>query len=718
MSLKKKLIFGAGGLVILIMIATLSLVSVLVTKQNKNIADKQVLSAVNVIRQDLLDKQNKLMADALQMASANQMASKIAYLNENKREPNIRLLHAQYQTIVGAIYQVGQTSDLWKMAIYDMEGDLKAFAVRGEASDILGYVHYASMTAAGPVKSEETPASTEKDSSFFVASLNRGNAATRDAYKPAETFPEVGIAMNYGQALITSQSVDFDASGNSVNIVASVPIIGDVFNAAKGQTEAKQLGFVQTSFQFKKDFTDKMTQVTGMKTNLFSKDRFLIGTLPDYKKPDLFHIPHKESPDSLEKQEAFVNPLNLENGSYIQGALPLYNGKTFVGIAASLLSDEIIKNNSWQIIKLLCIVALVCIVLVIPVTIIFANSFINPILRIVAGLDDLARGEGDLTTRLDIKSKDEIGKLAVCFNTFMDKLQGIIGNISGNASALSLSSTSLSDLSHIMSKGSVEMNAKSNSVNDALKAMSENISHVTLKMDEASANIHMVSSATEEMTGTINEIAKNSENARSIAEQAVVQAQNSSDRLSELRNAAIEIGKVTEAINQISEQTNLLALNATIESARAGEAGKGFAVVANEIKVLAQQTAKATHEIGDKVNEIQRMVQKSTTEMNNTLEVVHNINSIIAQIASAVEEQSVTTKEIAINISNAYNGIQDVNANVNQTNDSTGRISRDMVDVDKNSHDISEKSAQVENSADELMKLAVQLKNLVSQFKI
>jgi methyl-accepting chemotaxis protein len=718
MSLKKKLIFGAGGLVILIMIATLSLVSVLVTKQNKNIADKQVLSAVNVIRQDLLDKQNKLMADALQMASANQMASKIAYLNENKREPNIRLLHAQYQTIVGAIYQVGQTSDLWKMAIYDMEGDLKAFAVRGEASDILGYVHYAPMTDPGLVRSEETPAGADKNVSFFIASLNKGDPATRDAYKQAEAFPEAGIAAKYGQPLITSQSVGFDDSGNSINIAASAPIIGDVFNPAKRQTEAKQLGFVQTSFQFKKEFIDKMTQVTGMKTNLFSKEGFFIGTLPDYKKPDLSHITHKETPDSLEKQEAFVNHLNLEKGSYIQGALPLYNGKTFVGIAASLLSDEIIKNNSWQVIKLLCIVALVCILLVIPVTIVFANSFINPILRIVAGLDDLAGGEGDLTIRLDIKSKDEIGKLAGCFNTFMDKLQGIIGNISGNASVLSLSSTGLSNLSHIMSTGANEMNTKSNSVNDALKAMSENISHITLKMDEASSNIHMVSSATEEMTSTINEIAKNSENARSIAEQAVVQAQNSSDRLSELRNAAIEIGKVTEAINQISEQTNLLALNATIESARAGQAGKGFAVVANEIKALAYQTAKATHEIGDKVNEIQKMVENSTTEMNNTQEVVHNINAIISQIASAVEEQSATTKEIAVNISNAYNGIQDVNANVNQTNESTGRISRDMVDVDKNSHDISEKSAKVENSADELMKLAVQLENLVSQFKI
>ncbi len=718
MSLKKKLILGAIGLVILIMIACLSFVSILVSKQNKTIANTQVKSAINVIRQDLLDKQNKLLADALQMASANKMASKIAYLNDNKREKNIHLLHAQYQTIVDAIYQVGQTSDLWKMAIYDMEGDLKAFAFRGPSSNTLGYVHYTSTTAIGLVKSETADANNTKDLSFFVATLNKTDAVSREAYKQADAFPETGIDMKYDKPLPTTQSVDFDYSDNSIHLVASVPIIGDVFNAEKGKTEPTQLGFVQACFQFKKDFSDKMTQVTGMKINLFSKDGFIIGALTDYKKPIITHVSHKETPDILEKQEVFVNDLSLESGTYVQGVLPLYSGNTFVGMVASLLSDDIIKSNSWQIIKLLGMVAIVCVILVIPVTIIFANSFINPILKIVAGLDDLARGEGDLTTRLDIKSKDEIGKLAGCFNTFMDKLQGIIKNISGNASALSLSSTGLSDLSHIMSKGSDEMKSKSNSVNDALKTMSENISNINLKMDEAASNIHMVSSATEEMTSTINEIAGNSENARTIAEKAVVQAQNSSDRLSELRNAAIEIGKVTETINQISEQTNLLALNATIESARAGEAGKGFAVVANEIKELAHQTAKATLEIEDKVNEIQKMVNNSTTEMNSTLEVVNNINLIVSQIASAVEEQSVTTKEIAVNISSAYNGVQDVNANVTKTNDSTGRISQDMVDVDKNSNDLSEKSSQVEESASELMKLAVQLENLVSQFKI
>lgn len=707
MSLKKKLIAGAIGLVALIMLASLSFVSILVTRQNQTLAANQVRNAINVVRYDLMDKQHKLAADALQMASANKMASKILYLNDNKHDKSIHLFHAQYQSIVDAVFQVGQTSDLWEMAVYDTQGDLRVFAVREDRADTLGYVHYAGSGA-----------DNGADRSYYVATLDKGTTATRESYKQATTFPDINPAVKYEGPPITGQSVDFECSGNQMCLLAAVPIIGEVFNAEKGKMEQAQVGFVRASFRFKSEFTDKMARLTGMKINLFSKDHYLIGTLDEYQAPDLSSVRHKETPDVLADQQAFVNNLSLAGGSYIQGTLPLYHGKDFIGMLAVLLSDNVIKANSWQIIKLFGIVALVCLLLVIPVTIAFANSFINPILKIVAGLDDLADGNGDLTTRLEIRSKDEIGTLARCFNTFMDKLQAIIRNISGNASELSQSSASLSDLSHTMSDSSADMRTKSNSVNDALKLMTDNIGRITVKMDDAASNIHMVSTATEEMTGTINEIARSSENARSIAQQALQQAQSASDRLAELKNAAEEIGKVTETINQISEQTNLLALNATIESARAGEAGKGFAVVANEIKELAHQTARATHEIEGKVNDIQAMVLNSTSEMNSTLEVVDHIHTIIAQIATAVEEQSVTTREIAVNIAGAHNGVQEVNTNVSDTNAGTGKISGDMVDVDRNACDISEKSRLVEQNAEVLKQLSIQLEALVSQFRI
>ncbi len=707
MSLKKKLIAGAIGLVALIMLASLSFVSILVTRQNQSLAADQVRNAINVVRHDLMDKQHKLAADTQQMASGNKMASKILYLNDNKHDKSIHLFHAQYQSIVDTVFQVGRTGDLWEMAVYDTQGDLRAFAVREDRSDILGYVHYAGSGA-----------DTGNDRSYYIATLDKGATATRESFKPVPTFPAVDLPEKYEGPPITGQSVDFECSDNRMWMLAAVPIVGEVFNAEKGKMEMAQVGFIRASFQFKPDFTDKMTRLTGMNINLFSKDHYLIGTLDGYQAPDTSSVRHKDKPDALAEQPAFVNHLSLASGSYIQGLLPLYRGPDYIGALVVLLSDNVIKANSWQIIKLFGIVALVCLLLVVPITIAFANSFINPILKIVAGLDDLANGNGDLTTRLELRSKDEIGSLAGCFNTFMDKLQAIIRNISGNASKLSRSSAGLSDLSQAMSAGSADMRTRSNNVNEALKNMTDNIGRMTVKMDDAASNIQMVSSATEEMTGTINEIARNSENARSIARQALQQAQSASDRMVELKKAAEEIGKVTETINQISEQTNLLALNATIESARAGEAGKGFAVVANEIKELAHQTARATQEIEGKINDIQTMVHNSTSEMNSTLEVVDHIHTIIAQIATAVEEQSVTTKEIAVNIAGAHNGIQEVNTNVSDTNAGTGKISSDMLDVDRNAAEISEKSRLVEQNAEVLKQLSIQLDSLVSQFKI
>lgn len=343
---------------------------------------------------------------------------------------------------------------------------------------------------------------------------------------------------------------------------------------------------------------------------------------------------------------------------------------------------------------------------------------INPIAKVVAGLKDIAEGEGDLTKKLHQKSEDEVGELAKWFNTFMEKLRAIIKEIGGNADSMTSSSVDLSNLSSSMSEGADVMSAKSNTVASAAEEMSANINSVAAAMEQASTNMNLVATAAEEMTSTINEIAQNSENARTITGNAVAQASDASQKIDELGRAAQEISKVTETITEISEQTNLLALNATIEAARAGEAGKGFAVVANEIKELARQTAEATQDIKDRIEGIQKSTTMSVKQVEEISRVINNVNEIVATIASAVEEQSVTTKEIAGNVSQASGGIQEVSENIAQSSSVSGEIAKDIADVNQSSTDISNSSSQVDMSAKQLAELAEQLKGLVGKFKV
>jgi methyl-accepting chemotaxis protein len=346
-----------------------------------------------------------------------------------------------------------------------------------------------------------------------------------------------------------------------------------------------------------------------------------------------------------------------------------------------------------------------------------ARSIVRPINAAVAGLKDIAQGEGDLTMRLEVKSRDEVGELATWFNTFIDKLQGIIRDIAGGVETLSSSSTELSAISEQMTQGVQNVSDKSNNVSAAAEEMSANMNTVAAAMEQSATNTNMVASAAEEMSATIGEIAQNAEKARVISDEAALKATGASANMDQLGNAANAIGKVIETITDISEQVNLLALNATIEAARAGEAGKGFAVVANEIKELAKQTAGATQDIKDKIGAIQSTTSTTVDQIVEITRVITNVNSVVANIATAVEQQSAATKEIATNVTQASQGIQEVNENVNQSSSVSSEISRDVADVSVAMNEMSASSSQVSISAQDLSKLSEQLKQMVDQFR-
>ena len=346
-----------------------------------------------------------------------------------------------------------------------------------------------------------------------------------------------------------------------------------------------------------------------------------------------------------------------------------------------------------------------------------ARSIVRPINAAVAGLKDIAQGEGDLTMRLAVNSRDEVGELARWFNTFIEKLQGIIKDIAGGVETLSASSTELSTVSEEMTQGIQNVTDKSNTVSAAAEEMTVNMNNVAAAMEQSATNTNMVATAAEEMSATIGEIAQNSEKARAISDEAAHKAASASTNMDQLGEAANAIGKVVETITEISEQVNLLALNATIEAARAGEAGKGFAVVANEIKELAKQTAAASGDIKTKIEGIQGTTTITVDQIAEIATVITDVNDVVATIATAVEEQSAATKDIATNVAQASQGIQEVNENVNQSSSVSSEISQDIAGVSVSMNEMSNSSSQVNLSAQELSQLSESLKTLVDQFK-
>jgi len=330
---------------------------------------------------------------------------------------------------------------------------------------------------------------------------------------------------------------------------------------------------------------------------------------------------------------------------------------------------------------------------------------------------DLMAG-GDLSHEMNIDCEDETGKLAGAMNRMLRNLRGMIKDISQGVDTLSDSSDQLNEASQTMSVDSSEATELAVSVASAAEEMSESMVSVRASIEETSGNVNSVSAAAEEMTATINEIVNNTEQSRQVTETAVAQAGKVSEKVSHLGVAALEIGKVTETITDISEQTNLLALNATIEAARAGDAGKGFAVVANEIKVLANQTAEATTEIRMKIERMQGSTQETTEGIEQIIRVINEVNQSVNAIVDAVEQQSQATSEIAQNVSQASLGISDVTNNVAECSVIADEVSKNISNVSLASSEISNRSVNVKLTAKELSELAAKLNELMGRFKL
>ncbi|UPT85604.1 methyl-accepting chemotaxis protein [Bradyrhizobium barranii subsp. apii] len=340
----------------------------------------------------------------------------------------------------------------------------------------------------------------------------------------------------------------------------------------------------------------------------------------------------------------------------------------------------------------------------------------RPIRMIVGVLQELASGRYQVEIA-GLDRKDEVGEVAKTAEVFREnglakiRMEAEQKEMEQRSAAqrrqdmLRLADqfeTAVGEVIETVSSASTELEASATTLTSTAEHAQQLATVVASASEEASTNVQSVASATEELSSSITEISRQVQESARVASEAVGQARTTTERVSELSKAATRIGDVVELINTIAGQTNLLALNATIEAARAGEAGRGFAVVASEVKALAEQTAKATGEIGQQISGIQSATQESVGAIKDISDTIERLSEISSAIAAAVEEQGAATQEISRNVQQAAEG--------------THQVSSNITDVQRGASETGSASSQVLSAAQSLSGDSNRLKLEVGKF--
>jgi methyl-accepting chemotaxis protein len=390
------------------------------------------------------------------------------------------------------------------------------------------------------------------------------------------------------------------------------------------------------------------------------------------------------------------------------------------------------------------VIGLISLIIFGCVSLFIATGVLGPVSKVV----DLAKSMagGDLSRRLNMTSKDEIGNMAHALDDSCKNLADLMIQIRENASVLANSSEEMSSVSAQMASNAEEMSTQSNTVAgtteqmsaninamaSAAEEMSVNIQSVTSTAEQMSQNMNTVATAIEEMSSSIKEVAGSAQEGANIADTAMKMSDTATETMDILGQGAREIGQVTDLIKRIAEQTNLLALNATIEAASAGDAGKGFAVVANEIKKLASQSAQAAEDIANRIEGVQVNTEEAVRSIGSITDVINKINESSTVITQSVEQQTITVTEISGSVQQANTGASNIASSIAEIARGANDVSRSAAEAAKGINEVSENiqsvskavgdsnegAQQVNSSANELAMMAAKFLEMVGHFTV
>lgn len=361
-------------------------------------------------------------------------------------------------------------------------------------------------------------------------------------------------------------------------------------------------------------------------------------------------------------------------------------------------------------------------------------------------LFDMVEGEHDLTRRLDETTGDESAEIAYLFNKFVERIQYLMIDISQNSRILNTSSDRLSRVSSSFSESFDKIFVESTSLRDTTqelslqvgdaaeiaKSMSSDVNQIAGSAGAMSSNLREVSRSVAHITSSIQAIANNATEVSSVTGNAKAYSDRASVAMHQLSHSTEKIDGVVDLIKEIAEQTNLLALNAIIESARAGEAGKGFAVVANEVKTLAEQTAKATDDITHRIEEMNRstrdveqviyditqIIELITTSINSISDAVTTQSRDTTRMATTIDQTADSAETVATSISTVASGARTVYDNMHLAAQQLGRVLTSVEEFTRQTKGNQESAQNVKKTSSDLSRIAAQLVKTVDEYKV
>ena len=338
--------------------------------------------------------------------------------------------------------------------------------------------------------------------------------------------------------------------------------------------------------------------------------------------------------------------------------------------------------------------------------------------RVAKRLEDISSGDGDLTKRIFISSKDELGELSHWFNAFVNRLSEIIKNFKTSTTIINEISADLSDVSGKFHQHASDINQKLGNTFNKIEDSNVSMNSLSSVVHQFSQAFVYISDLIGQLNASIDKIAVLTEQTRQISSSSSENIKQTSYRIAQLEEKAKAINKMVVLISNISHQTNLLALNATIEAARAGEAGKGFGVVAAEVKILSNQVDQAATDIKQQADEIETSIKGTASEVQHITEIYSKIDDNITAVAASADKQSITVKDIVSKMTGVSGGIENLSNQISNQVAISKVMSEDISHITALSDEVRSESEGIKQFSNKLFELCASLVGIVDAFRL